>query len=138
MKLTDKLIDGLYVEAMLLSDEARAYFESAGRGERDQLSPLQRVNFSCESLKVTTRLMHIVAWLLSHRGDRGAVGELRLGAAAASQAETVATLPEPARILISASEDLYDRVARLDRQFRTSSPTANAARSLISRLERAF
>jgi regulator of CtrA degradation len=138
MKLTDKLIDGLYVEAMLLSDEARAYFDASGRGERDLLTPLQRVNFSCESLKVTTRLMHIIAWLLSRRSGTRESSDARLGAASPSAPETVATLPEAARVLIAASEDLYDRVARLDRQFRASSPTANAARSLMTRLERAF
>src|ERR1700754_1064707 len=62
-----RLIDALYVEAMLLADEARAYFDDAGRAERDLLEPAVRVVFSCESLKVTTRLMHVIAWLLTQR-----------------------------------------------------------------------
>ncbi|NWN13409.1 DUF1465 family protein, partial [Escherichia coli] len=61
------LIDTLYVEAMLLADEARAYFDELGRDEREALEALNRVAFSCESLKVTTRLMHIIAWLLTQR-----------------------------------------------------------------------
>ncbi len=62
-----KLVDSLYVEAMLLADEARAYFDVLGRAERNSLEALSRVTFSCESLKVTTRLMHIIAWLLTQR-----------------------------------------------------------------------
>src|SRR3954466_7205772 len=52
---------------MLLADEARAYLDRQGRADRDSLEPIVRVSFSCESLKVTTRLMHVIAWLLTQR-----------------------------------------------------------------------
>ena len=65
--MTPKLIDSLYVEAMMLADQARSYFDSDGRDDRLALDPIARVGFSCESLKVTTRLMHIIAWLLTQR-----------------------------------------------------------------------
>ena len=61
-KVTAKVIDALYVEAMVLADDARAYFDTFSREDRDALGPVLRVAFSCESLKVTTRLMHIIAW----------------------------------------------------------------------------
>src|SRR6476620_5200339 len=67
VRITSRLIDSLYTEAMLLADEARAYFDDAGRDERAGLHPFARVGFACESLKVTTRIMHIVAWLLTQR-----------------------------------------------------------------------
>ena len=67
MRITSRLIDSLYTEAMLLADEARSYFDDAGREERSTLEPFARVGFACESLKVTTRIMHIVAWLLTQR-----------------------------------------------------------------------
>src|SRR6187401_3034318 len=66
-RITSRLIDSLYTEAMLLADEARSYFDDAGRGDRVSLEPFVRVGFACESLKVTTRIMHIVAWLLTQR-----------------------------------------------------------------------
>src|SRR5258708_19408840 len=66
-RITSRLIDALYTEAMLLADEARSYFDDAGRDERSTLEPFARVGFACESLKVTTRIMHIVAWLLTQR-----------------------------------------------------------------------
>src|SRR5215212_4342841 len=67
VRITSRLIDSLYTEAMLLADEARSYFDQAGREERSTLEPFARVGFACESLKVTTRIMHIVAWLLTQR-----------------------------------------------------------------------
>lgn len=135
MELTSRLIDQLHIEAMLLADEARSYFDDFGRDERDRLSPLQRVGFSCESLKVTTRLMHVVAWLLSRRATES---QAPLGAVADSDPTILEGLPEEARRIVAASEDLYARVARLDGKLTEPAPVANAARGLMAKLERAF
>ena len=118
-----RLVDALYVEAMLLADEARGYFEDGGRRAREALGPAARVGFSCESLRVTTRLMHVIAWLLTQRAV--AAGEMRpeqaldpsrrLGEAPVSDAGVLADLPPPARALVDASIDLHRRVARFDR-----------------------
>lgn len=146
MRLTRKLIDSLYVEAMMLVDEARSYFDEEGRVDRDRLDPMTRVSFSCESLRVTTRLMHIVAWLLTRRAvDAGEIDaaqgrepQRRLGDAADSDAGTVVLLPAPAQGLIRASTDLYGRVRRLDHGLDSDMPPASPARSLFRRLEGAF
>ena len=144
-QLAPRLIDGLYVEAMVLADEARSYFDSGGRDDRLALDPLDRVGFSCESLKVTTRLMHVIAWLLTQRAV--AAGELsraqadmaerRLGAAADTDRALVGRLPDAAVELIRASEELYDRVSRLD-QGSFSEEAGSPARSLLSRLQRSI
>ena len=42
-----RLIDTLYVDAMVLADEARSYFDETGRLERELLDPMARVAFSC-------------------------------------------------------------------------------------------
>lgn len=144
--LTRKLVDSLYIEAMVLADEARSYFDSAARDDRLSLAPVDRVAFSCESLKVTTRLMHVIAWLLTQRAlsagelSRAQAGESerRLGAAAASDEALLPRLPEAAVALIRASEELYDRVARLDRGSFGDMPMSSPARSLLSRLERSL
>src|SRR5881394_308708 len=122
VRITSRLIDSLYTEAMLLADEARSYFDDAGRDERSMLEPFARVGFACESLKVTTRIMHIVAWLLTQRAIEsgeipmieGRRPERRLGNAQDSDPVVVETLPSSARKLITASADLYARVQRLD------------------------
>jgi regulator of CtrA degradation len=145
-ELTPKLVDSLYVEAMVLADEARSYFDSAAREDRLELEPVDRVGFSCESLKVTTRLMHIIAWLLTQRAvtagelTRSQAGESdrRLGPAPQSDAQLLPRLPQPAVDLIRASEELYERVQRLDEGSFGDAPSGSPARSLLSRLERSL
>jgi regulator of CtrA degradation len=144
--LAKRLIDGLYTEAMLLADEVRAYFDDVGRDARDLLDPMERVLFSCESLKVTTRLMHVIAWLLTQRAVE--VGELspdgarepsrRLGGAVESDPVTLARLPEEARRFVEASMALHTRVARLESGLDDELPTASPARQLHSRLQQSF
>jgi regulator of CtrA degradation len=143
-RITPRLIDSLYTEAMLLADEARAYFDEAGRDERQTLEPFVRVGFACESLKVTTRIMHIVAWLLTQRavesGEINSVDgrrpERRLGHASDSDPLVVEQLPPSAQRLILASTDLYSRVQRLDEGQGADEPVASPARALMGRLER--
>jgi len=143
-RITSRLIDSLYTEAMLLADEARSYFDDAGRDDRNTLEPFIRVGFACESLKVTTRIMHIVAWLLTQRaietgelpGKEGRRPERRLGHAADSHPELVAKLPASAQRLIEASSELYARIQRIDEGVVAEEPAASPARALMGRLER--
>ena len=143
-RITPRLIDSLYTEAMLLADEARAYFDEAGRDDRQSLEPFARVGFACESLKVTTRIMHIVAWLLTQkavetgeiRSVAGRRPERRLGHASDSDPLVIAQLPESARRLINASADLYSRIQRLDEGQLIEEPAQSPARALMGRLER--
>ena len=143
-RITPRLIDALYTEAMLLADEARAYFDDAGRDDRLMLNPFERVGFACESLKVTTRIMHIVAWLLTQRAVEsgeilrleGRRPERRLGHANDSDEAVVAMLPGSAQRLIASSAELYARVQRLDEGQRLDEPVASPARALMGRLER--
>jgi len=143
--LTPRLVGTLYREALLLADEARAYFDGDCLDDRDSLSPMLRVGFSCESLRVTTRLMHVIAWLLTRRAVEA--GELdaqqarhaarRLGHAAESDPALVATLPAQAQALITASSELYRRVRRIDSGM-DGEAAASPAHGLIRRLEAAF
>ena len=145
-QLTPKLVDALYVEAMVLADEARSYFDMQGRDDRLSLDPVDRVGFSCESLKVTTRLMQVIAWLLTQRAV--AAGELspaqagesdrRLGPAPDTDRALFPRLPEAAAELVRASEELYGRVSRLDAGGFVDEPLGSPARSLLSRLHRSF
>src|SRR3954466_6724968 len=122
VRITSRLIDSLYTESMVLADEARSYFDDAGRDARATLEPFARVGFACESLKVTTRIMHIVAWLLTQRavetgeipGQDGRRPERRLGHAQESDPEIVTKLPPEAKRLIETSSELYARIKRID------------------------
>ena len=141
-----KLVDSLYVEAMLLADEARGYFDVVGRDERDLLEALNRVAFSCESLKVTTRLMHIIAWLLTQRAvDAGELSpgdalspSRRLGEAPETDHATLMAMPIQATAIIQTSIELHRRVARLDASLEGPVEATSPARSMMQRLAAAF
>jgi len=143
-RITSRLIDALYTEAMLLADEARSYFDDIGRNDRAELEPFARVGFACESLKVTTRIMHIVAWLLTQRAiesgeiptSDGRRPERRLGHAQDSDPAIVEQLPASAQRLIHASADLYARIKRIDEGGLESETPQSPARALMGRLER--
>lgn len=134
-----------------MADEARTYFDGGEIAGHDLDEPLRRVAFACESLKVTTRLMHVIAWLLSQRAwQRGEIGDAdladekyRLGRASGTDAALSTSFPFGARSLIDASQELYDRVARLqDRMDMMMGPAApigiSPARALLDRLNTAF
>ncbi|MVZ98723.1 DUF1465 family protein [Sphingorhabdus sp. IMCC26285] len=143
-ELTPKLLDSLYVEAMVLADEARSYFD------RDQVtaiaSPEISVAFSCESLKVTTRLMHSIAWLLNQKAMRA--GEISqhdshgderdLGYSPASDDFQVQRFPDEAKALIAASEDLYFRLQRISTKMRARTAPASEPHAMIERLRASF
>lgn len=142
------LVDGLYAEALVLADESRAWFDRArGEGEiidrlgvhsadrlprnhdKDGLfhwagrhDPSLRIALSCESLRLTTRIMHVIAWLLVQRAITA--GELpedavfadhnRLGPSPEGCSKTRLNLPDAAQRLIDASLRLHDRVAQME------------------------
>lgn len=143
-QITPKLIDGLYTEAMLLADEARSYFDS---DRARAISPADvAVAFSCESLKVTTRLMHVIAWLLNQKAIRA--GEIHptdimreldeLGYAPATDDWMVQRMPEQARTLIMASEDIYYRVQRICSHIGAEQDMPPEPHRMIEQLRQAF
>jgi len=140
--LTRKLVDALYTEALLLSDEMRDCFGAGGAPDAATLSPLLRVSLACESLKATSRLMMVIAWLLDQRGAMdGEIGVRsgRLGEAAETDASLLQRFPGKPRVVLASTLDLYERVMRLDRRATREAEGGEAgARALLDRLERAF
>lgn len=136
-----RLIDSMYVDAMVLADEARAYFDDGGRAERAALDPMARVVLSCESLKITTRLMHIIAWLLTQRAidagemtpEMGDDPMRSLPPGPVTEDDVLSTMPAGTQALIRASIDLYRRTERLERS-RSAPPAASPARAMFERL----
>ncbi len=143
-ELTPKLLDSLYTEAMLLADEARSYFD---RGQLPgNVSAEISVAFSCESLKVTTRLMHSIAWLLNQKALRAgeisqndAYSDARdLGYSPASDGFQVGRFPEEAQTLIAASEDLYFRLQRFSSKMRAMTAPVTEPHAMMERLRASF
>ena len=136
-EFVDRAAEALYSEALLLSDETRAYFDGEGKAERDRLGPAARVQFACESLKATTRLLQVIAWLAGRRrpGEQPAKA---IAESAASGPEVLGALPSPARRLILAGIDLHGRCERLADGTDTVVAADSPARSLLQRLERSI
>lgn len=119
--LSRPIIESLYSEALLLADEVRAVF-ALGMGEQcadasDQL----RLALSSEGLKATTRMMHVLAWLLNQRAFfSGELNETqlrhhgRLPEDRESRSKDLELLEPSTRALIDETIQLHRRIARLD------------------------
>ena len=137
--INPRIIEGLYCEALVLSDEVRATFDLSGRTDEAAADEdLARVALSCEALRTTTRMMHAIAWLLNHRAYfRGELSEFQLrrhGRLATDfpQADPsrLELLDPKVRELIRATEQFYARLVRLEHGWRnrdTQMPSAIAS-----------
>ncbi len=154
--LNPRIIEALHIDALRLADQVRACFEqlrrktnpveprSANDEDRAALQDdLARVQLSCEALRATTRVMHCLAWLLNHRAFfAGELSELQLrrhGRLIAnfpmSDPDIVADLPHEAQVCVHESERLYERIQRLEHNWRgPPAPTISAIRQLRERL----
>ena len=125
--INPQIVEGLYCEALVLSDEVRDAFALSGRiNHLRHEGDLARVALSCEGLRTTTRMMHSIAWLLNHRAFfLGELSEFQLrrhgrlsSDLQGSSPENLAMLDGRMRDLIRTTEHFYERLQRLDREWR--------------------
>ncbi len=142
----------IYGQSMGMVREAADYLELEGVIERQQLSRQMGIVYACESMRLTTRLMQISAWLLAMRAVRQGeiqAGDIesrgfRLGAREVCLGGPVrgaGLLPVRLINLLEASKRLYERVERLDQLLfagHAKSPAPNAVVAHLSRIEQAF
>ena len=145
--LNSRIVEGLYIEALVLADEVRGQFEQARcRNQQSNADDLARVALSCEALRASTRVLHCLAWLLNHRAYcAGEVTEVQLRLhcpllvpVPPSDPENEALLPGPMAELVHESEQFYDRIVRLDHAWRERPTGAGAIIGLRDRLNRAL
>lgn len=155
LNINHRIVEGLYCEALVLSDEVRHAFalhearggEAAGSAvrAREVESECMRSAFSSEGLRTTTRMMQAVAWLRNHRahflGEISAFQLKRYGRLSPDvrppDPAQMALLPPDMQELVTSTIRFYDRLLRLDRSWRrteTNAPSALIA--LRERLER--
>ena len=119
--LSRPIIESLYSEALLLADEVRSAF-ALGMGETaPDTGDNIRLALSAEGLKATTRMMHILAWLLNQRAYfSGEMNESqlrrhgRLPDDRASREEDLELLEPATRALINDTISMHRRIARPD------------------------
>jgi regulator of CtrA degradation len=145
--INPRIVEGLYCEALVLSDEVRHAFTLSGRVDAPGLSAVEdsaRVAMSVEGLRTTTRMMHAVAWLLNHRAYfMGELSEFQLRRHGRlspdmrrSEADQLMLLPPEIQVLVAATLRFYDRLLRLDRAWRQVGQQApSAINRLRERLE---
>lgn len=144
--ISEEIIEDLYAEALLLADDARSVFDLRMGGEAEEASDLLKIALSIEGLRTTTRVMHVLAWLLNQRAYfSGELSESQLRRHNALPDERLADpanleLLEPeTRELIHESERLHARVARLDRDWRQQRQAASPpVQALQGRIAQAF
>ncbi|MBX6323761.1 MAG: DUF1465 family protein [Rhodospirillaceae bacterium] len=119
--------DGTWRESLSLIEAARDWLNDAEAAAALDRRARAQLLVSCESMRLTARLAHIMAWLFVQRAV--AAGELPPGAAmrpenrlgdpevcgvSGPRRETEALLPARLRELLDSSLRLYERIARLD------------------------
>ncbi len=114
-----RLLAALYTDAMVLADDMRAVAEHRLAIDADAArDPVDRVLASCEQLRMTTRLMSVLSWLLTWRsidaGETVMEAPPRLDPLPKSDIGTTASLPDDLRVLSEDGMALYRRAAFLD------------------------
>ena len=125
---TVHLLHKTYDETLALLVAARDYMTYAVPAARPDLEPAQRLQVSCEAMRVTARLSHVMAWLLAQKAVEA--GEITSRAAAEAyrlSEDDVCLLEgegEPPGLspgltdLLHKSRALYVRITRLDQLVR--------------------
>lgn len=142
--INPRIVESLYGEALVLSDEVREAFNLSAQGDLPhETEDLVRVAVSSEGLRTTTRMMHAISWLLNHRAFfMGELSEFQLRRhgrlapdLAHSDPQHLVLLRQDMRELVARTERFYARLARLDETWRQPIPgTVSAIDSLRERL----
>ena len=151
-----ELFEKTFREGMDLVEETAAYLDGPGRGDSTKLSRGDALVYASHSMKLTTKLMQVASWLLVQRAVKE--NEMELREARETKYRIVvekrdedklsfdnlakAALILPANLLdLSARADqLYERIARLDRSLygTIEAQAGNSVADQISRLNSVF
>ncbi len=114
-----------FEEATELLIEARDYLAADESVDRAQMSHADRMRLTCETTRLTSRLAHIMAWLMARKAVFS--GELTAAEArcppyvlgddeivARHDPENCKNMPDILSRLMERSHGLYTRVSRLD------------------------
>jgi len=123
------LFQRTYREGMSLVEEAATYLDGPGREQAKDLPRATALAYATESMRLTTRLMQVAAWLLVQKAvNEGDMSEsealaekYELGGrdiGRSKRIDAMDLLPDALKDLIVRSENIYRRIDRLDAQMR--------------------
>jgi regulator of CtrA degradation len=144
----------VFKDGMALVERTAAYLDGAGRREAKSLGAGLGVVYATESMRLTTRLLELAAWLLVRRSlKEGEISPeqarvkrrcIKLGTIGRpSHVKGFPELPPTLRHLIEQSFVLNDRIVRLDQALdmvaaHAPAATGNVVHAQVHRLEQAF
>ncbi len=114
-----------YGDALDLAEQARAYMAGTVKAERTVLDGRATMHATAEMFRLSARITQMIAWMLVQRAveqgeisaDQAGSDEYRLGSrdtCLKRDRQTIDRLPPALEDLMTRSEQLYIRVARLD------------------------
>lgn len=144
-----QMFERTYREGMALVEEAAVYLDGMGREDSCDLPHEASLAYAGESMRLTTRLMQIAAWLLVKKAvqegeltpEEAVAAKYQLGAQEICQAPRlmgVDMLPQDLLDLIERSERLYEQVERLDGLLREDRDKNSPLASHLERVEMFF
>ena len=119
-------LDKTYDEALALTEQAHTYLAEIHHKNISAQSPVDELRLRCEALRLSIRLMQVMAWLLNqraiHAGELTAAevaegAEYRLGSSAVCRDESQhhhPAIPSTLCDILDRSLNLYIRAQRLD------------------------
>ncbi|MEM6682100.1 MAG: DUF1465 family protein [Pseudomonadota bacterium] len=119
-----RVVDQLHQEAVALAEESRAYFARCSKSDRATLQPIDRVVYTAESLRISTRLMHVISWGLVRKAvENGEMSEREglspqrqiddLDLCHGSDPRSLRKMPRSLIVLTHQSLKIYKRALRL-------------------------
>ena len=143
------LFERTFDEGMSLVEETARYLDGRGRQESRDLPRKAAVLYAGESMRVTTRLMQAASWLLIQRAVHD--GEMDVEAASSDRyrlgskeicyggrTEEIDLLPKTLQELLTRSDNLYRRIARLDDILFGDGAPLPGVQGHMDRLQQAF
>lgn len=114
-----------YDEALALTVEARDYIAGDHDFDMSHVGFAERLYLSCETMRLTSRMTHIMSWVFFQRAaqegeitlEEARKEECRLGGAViclGHDPDVIEVLPSRLQDLMERSYKLYQRIARLD------------------------
>jgi regulator of CtrA degradation len=143
------LFQRTFDEGMSLVEETARYLDGRGRDESRDLPRKAAVLYAGESMRVTTRLMQAASWLLIQRAvhdgemdaEDASSDRYRLGSKEicyGGRTEETDILPKTLQELLTRSDNLYRRIARLDDVLFGDDQQKPGVQDHLNRLEQAF
>jgi regulator of CtrA degradation len=148
------MVDQLYNQATAIADESRRYFSGHSKTDRAALGAIDRVLYTAESLRISTRLMHVISWVMIRKAV--ANGEMSLEESLSarhrlddielcrgSDPRDLRKLPRSVIILSHQSLKIYQRALRLqdsllDQLDAQGAPSQSPVANMLKDLEMAI